>query len=100
MPFGLKSAPVTFQNMINTIFLDMLGKDVYSYLDLIICNKNGGNHLANLKAVLLKLKETGLKAKLTKCEFLKTKITVHGHEIHTMDEKISAIKSFPQPLIC
>ncbi len=28
MPFGLKSAPITFQRMINTLFADMLGKDV------------------------------------------------------------------------
>ncbi len=42
----------------------MLGKDIYAYLDdLIICSKNGDNHLDNLKAVLLKLKEAGLKAK-------------------------------------
>ncbi len=90
--------------MINTLFADMLGKDVYAYLDdLIICIKNGDNHLADLEAVLLKLKEADLKAKLTKCEFLKAKITFLGHTvdangIHTMDDKISAIKKFPQPL--
>ncbi len=39
-----------------------------------IC-KNGDTHLADLEAVLLKLKEAGLKAKLTKWEFLKAKIT-------------------------
>ncbi len=59
-------------------------------------------HLADLEAVLLKLKESGWKAKLTKCEFLKAKITFLGHTvnangIHTMDDKISAIKKFPQP---
>ncbi len=102
IPFGLKSAPITFQRMINTLFA-MLGKDVYAYLDdLIICSKNGDTHLADLEAVLLKLKEAGLKAKLTKCEFLKAKITFLGHTvdangIHTMDDKISPIKKFPQP---
>ncbi len=52
--------------------------------------------------MLLKLREAGLKAKLTKCEFLKSKITFLGHTvdgdgIHTVDDKISAIKNFPQP---
>ncbi len=99
MPFGLKSAPVTFQRMINTLFADMLGKDVYAYLDdLIICTKNGDTHLADLEVVLLKLKEAGLKAKLTKYEFLKAKITlgytVDANGIHTMDDEISAIKKF------
>ncbi len=45
---------------------------VYAYLDdLIICSKDGDSHLAKLEAVLLKLREADLKAKLTKCEFLK-----------------------------
>ncbi len=33
-------------------------------------SKDGDSHLAKLEAVLLKLREAGLKAKLTKCEFL------------------------------
>ncbi len=80
--------------MVNTLFADMLGKDVYAYLDdLIICSKNGDTHLADLEAVLLKLKEAGLKAKMTKCEFLRAKITflglaVDANGIHSMDDKI------------
>ena len=57
--------------------------------------------MATLKAVLLKLKEAGLKIRLSKCEFLISKITflghiVDGHGIHTMDDKILAVKRFPQ----
>ncbi len=90
--------------MINTLFADILGKDIYVYLnDLIICSKSGDNyHLANLEAALFKLKEAGLKARLTKWEFLKANITFLGHivdgnGIHTMDDKISAIKKYQQP---
>ncbi len=55
-----------------------------------------------LEAVLLKLKEAGLKAKVTKCEFLKAKISFLGHMvdehgIHTMGNKIMVVKNFPQP---
>ncbi len=32
VPFGLKSASVTFERMINTLFSDMLGTSVYAYL--------------------------------------------------------------------
>ncbi len=72
IPFGLKTAPITFQRMINTLFSDLIGTGVYAYLDdLIICSKDVDSHLAKLEAVLLKLREAGLKAKLTKCEFLK-----------------------------
>jgi len=103
MPFGLKSAPISFQRMINNLFSDLLGKHVYAYLDdLIICSTDMESHLASLEAVLLKLKEAGLKAKLSKCEFLKAKISFLGHVvdehgIHTVDDKIKAVKNFPQP---
>ena len=65
--------------MINNLFSAtpfILSKNVYVYLDdIIICGKDPESHLATLKAVLLKLKEAGLKIKLSKCEFLKSKIT-------------------------
>ncbi len=103
MPFGLKTAPIIFQRLINILFSDMIGKEIYVYLDdFIICSNDGDSHLARLEAVLLKLREATLKDKLTKCEYLKPKITFLGHTvdgdgIHTMDDKISAIKNFPQP---
>ena len=87
----------------NTIFADQLGKNVYAYLDdVIICGKDSKSHLDSLKAVLLKLRQAGLKAKLSKCEFLKSKIQFLGHVvdgdgIHTMEDKIKAVKNFPQP---
>ncbi len=101
MPFGLKSAPITFQMMINHLFSGTLGKGVYAYLDdLLICGKDIHSHLTNLETVLRTLQEAGLKAKLAKCEFVKSQISFLGHKvdgdgIHTMDDKISAIKSFP-----
>ncbi len=62
MPFGLKTAPITFQRMINTLFSALIGKGVYAYLDdLIICSKDGNSHLAKLEAVLLKLRKVGLR---------------------------------------
>ncbi len=67
MLFGLKTAPITAQRMINTVFSNLIGKSVYAYLDdLIICSKDGDSHIAKLEAVLLNLREAGLKAKLTK----------------------------------
>ncbi len=80
----------------------MLCKNVYAYLDdLIIYSRNGDSHLDNLKAILLMLKD-GLKARVTKYEFLNAKLTflgytVDGNGLHTMDNEISAIKKFPEP---
>lgn len=103
MPFGLKSAPLTFQRMINSIFTGLLGKTVFAYLDdIIIASKDQESHLESLQSVLQKLGEAGLKAKLSKCEFLKAKMKFLGHVvdgegIHTVDEKVMAVRNFPQP---
>ena len=103
MPFGLKNAPVTFSRMMNTLLSDVLGKNVYAYLDdVIIYNKDPKSHFRTLETVLRKFKEAGLKAKLSKCEFLKAKIAFLGHQvdhagIHTMDDKVRAIKHYPRP---
>ncbi len=84
-------------------FSDMLDTGVYACLDdLLVFGKEVETHLANLKAVVLKRKDAGLKAKLAKCEFLKSKICflgrkVDGDSIHTIYDKITAIKNFPRP---
>ena len=36
MPFGLSTAPATFQRMMNTTFFEMLDKGVLIYLDDIL----------------------------------------------------------------
>ncbi len=80
----------------------MFDKNIYAYLDdSIICSKDKKTHFASLETVLQKLREAGVKAKLTKCEFLKfKKVTFLGHtvdddRIHTMYDKITVIKYFP-----
>ena len=103
MPFGLAAAPISFSRMMNTLLSDLLGKNVYAYLDdVIIYNKDPDSHFETLEKVLSRLKSAGLKAKLTKCEFLKERISFLGHQvdyagIHTMDDKIKAVKDYPRP---
>ncbi len=102
MRFGLKNSPMTFQRLINDGFAGILGKHVFSYLDdIIVTGKNPETHLASLELVFQRLQATGLKVKLTKCQFLRSKInflghTVDGHGIHTDDSKVLAIKRFSQ----
>ncbi len=61
--------------------------------DLLICGKDIDSRLTNLETVLRTLQEAGLKANLSKCEFLMAQISFLGHKvdgdgIHTMDDKI------------
>ncbi len=103
MPFGLKGAPLTFQRTMNNIFGDMLGNSLYIYLDdIIIASEDTASHMENIKSVLKRLQEIGLKLKLTKCKFLKPRIKFLGHEvdeqgIHTVEDKVAAVAKFPQP---
>ena len=103
MPFGLKNAPCTFQRYMNNLFKDMIGHSVYIYLDdVIIASKNSTDHFTALRAVLERLDRAGLRLNMGKCEFLKSRITFLGHRvdnegIHTLDDKIAAVKNFPRP---
>ncbi len=45
MPFGLMTAPGTFQRMMNTIFFDLLDKGVVIYLDdVLIYSRDVASH--------------------------------------------------------
>ena len=59
---------------------DMHLKWVIVYLDdIIIFSKTPKEHLQRLRGVFQKLHKAGLKLKLKKCEFFKTKISYLGH---------------------
>ncbi len=103
LPVGLRNETLTFQRMINTLFSGVIGKGLLVYLDdIIVVSKELDSHLQQLSLVFQKLTQTGLKAKLTKCELLKSRIEFLGHlvdgdGIHTVDSKITAVQKFPTP---
>ncbi len=93
LPMGLRNAPLTFQRMVSTLFSGVIGNGLFVYLDdLIVVSKDLDSHLQQFFLVFQKLPQSGLKAKLTKCEFLKSRIEFLGHlvdgdGIHTMNRK-------------
>ena len=102
-PFGLTGAPGCFQTLMNLIFRPYLDKFVLVYLDdILIYSKNKEDHMKHLEIVLKTLRDNKLFGKLSKCEFLQTKIDYLGHVI-TQDgievnpNKIEAIKSWEPP---
>ncbi len=103
LPMGLHNAPLTFQRMINSLFAGVVGKGLHVYLDdLIVVSKDLNSHLQQLSLIFQKLTQAGLKVKLTKWEFLKSRIEFLGHlfdgdGIHTVDSKVTAVKNFPTP---
>ena len=70
MPFGLTSAPATFQGLMDSVLHDLLWKTVMVYLDdKLIFTRSWEEHLAVLDDVLQRLRAAGLKASPGKCAF-------------------------------
>lgn len=70
MPFGLTNAPVVFQNLVNDILHDMLGRFVFVYLDdILIFSQNLKGHVQHVRLVLQRLLKNRLYVKAEKCKF-------------------------------
>jgi len=69
MPFDLKNAPVVFQNFINDVFEDVIGKYGFCYIDDIIFSPYLETHYKHLAEVLTRLRNTCLYSKHEKYEF-------------------------------
>jgi hypothetical protein len=75
MPFGLSNAPATFQRIMDRLLKEAKGKFVQVYLDdIIIYSKTVAEHREHLRQVLKKIKEAGMKLKISKCHLFKGEI--------------------------
>lgn len=103
LSFGLTNAPATFQNVMNDIFREQLGKFVLVYIDdIVIFSSSPEEHLAHLECVLQILQKEKLFARLRKCHFEKSEIKFLGHLVGTEGikvdpAKISVVKDWPVP---
>ncbi|KAL0198667.1 hypothetical protein M9458_007207, partial [Cirrhinus mrigala] len=104
MPFGLSNSPSVFQSLINDIFSrDMLNKFVIVYIDdILVYSENQQDHVNHVRAVLQRLIQHQLYAKLSKCEFHLSTVSFLGYIISaegvTMDDnKVSAVLQWPRP---
>lgn len=102
MPYGLTNALAVFQSLINEVFRDMLNRYVIAYIDdILICSPDLELHIKHVRAVLRRLSEHRLYAKLKKCEFHQSSMTFLGYVISQigveMDmSKMSAITAWPE----
>lgn len=104
MPFGLHSAPVTFQRLLDTILGPELEPRVFVYLDdIIIGTATLEEHIATLREVFRRLREARLKLNPDKCKFCVSQIKYLGHlvtpdGIRTDPDKTAAITDWPEPV--
>ena len=68
MPFGLTNAPSAFMKMMNGIFRNFLDEFVIIFIvDILVYSISKEDHERNIRAVLERLREQTLFAKLSKC---------------------------------
>ena len=103
MPFGLHSAPATFQRLLDSIIGPSLEPRAFAYLDdIIVLGRTFEEHLENLREVLRRLQQAGLRLNEEKCRFCQTELQYLGHVVSdqgvkTDPEKVEAIRNTPPP---
>ena len=103
MPFGLANAPAYFQCFVNETFRDMLNRFVVIYLDdFLIFSEDEVSHDTHVRAVLQRLRENKLYAKLEKCQFSVRSIKFLGYYIDSNgitcnQDKVKSVLEWPVP---
>ena len=101
LPYGLSVAPSIFQRTLECVLAGI--PHVCIFLDdILVTGKTQSEHVANLRLVLKRLDEAGLKMNNEKCQFFNASVVYLGHKIdrdglHPTDEKVRAIQDAPHP---
>ena len=79
MPYGISPAAQVFQEVMDKV---LEGIDCGCFLDdIIVTGRNDEEHLANLRKVLERLREYGLRLKVKKCSFLQPSLDYLGMRV-------------------
>lgn len=103
LPFGLCSAPATFQRMMDTVLSGLKWQACLVYLDdVVIFAASFEEHLDRLRMVLQALRSAQLTIKPQKCHFGFQELRFLGHVISSEGvkpdpDKTAAVKNFPRP---
>lgn len=80
MPFGLSGAPASFQRLMNSLLVDLLGRGVIVYLDDILVHASTqAEHDTLLREVFERLRRAKLHVKASKCDFSRSSLPYLGH---------------------
>ncbi len=102
MPFGLKNAGQTFQQL-----MDRLGADldfVFIYLDdILVASPDVETHKQHLHTILQRLRQFGLVLNLEKCELGRQSVDFLGHRITAAGvapllKHVAAVRDYGRPM--
>ena len=101
MPFGMKNAPATFQQLVNQLIGDLEGCGGYID-DIIVYSDTWEQHLLRIRALLERLVQAQLAVNLSKSEFAHAHVTYLGHvvgqgHVGPVTAKVEAVMNFPAP---
>ena len=76
MPFGLMNAPSVFQRLMTRVLMGLNPTDDSDFVavyidDVLVFSRTLEEHIEQLKLVITRLQEAGLKVKPSKCHFLR-----------------------------
>jgi hypothetical protein len=102
MAFGLKTAPATFQKLMNTVLCGLTGSRFFVFLEDIVIYANPLTDHDRKLIDLFKRLRHNLKLQPDKCEFLRKEVTFLGHKISEKgvepdSRKVEAVENFPTP---
>ena len=103
MPFGLTTAPGTFEKQMTLLLKGLQFKICLCHLDDIIVFSNSfTEHLTRLEEVFKRVESTNLKLKPKKCELFRKETSYLGHVvsedgIKTDPKKIERVSRWPTP---
>ena len=106
MPFGLTNTPATLQRLMNKLFCGDEWNFVSIYSDdILVVSATMEEHIAQVRKVLCRLDEAGLRLKPSKCKFAQQEIEYLGFTLSPKGVKpdslkIRAVQEFPQPKCC
>jgi len=103
LPFGLTSAPATFQRLMEQVLSGLHWKTLLIYLDdVIVISPDFQTHVSRLREVFERLRGAGLKLKPSKCALFQPKVKYLGHVVGrngmaTDPEKVRAMEDWVTP---
>ena len=101
LPFGISTAPALWQKAMTQVLQGIPGM-VYFIDDILITGYTRQEHESNLRQVLSRLQQYGLRLNKVKCHFFQEELEFLGHIIsregvRPTDSRIKAIQKAPAP---